>query len=761
MTRLDYRKMANWEQELGSDLKLFCWDARRFMISQGSVITRNPLQIYCSALIFSPKNSLVCRASSEETPSWLLRYRSPVDQWDQCILNAPGSRYETPIVFSPDSNRIAILSECCVEIWSIKCGVPIDSFEVLPKGKNLLFSPDGKHLALIVDEARIWLYDTSARTIDYILETQNGRIEKFLFSPNGVYLISNSQYQVTIWTLANGELYWSSTTRGPHDILEKVTDDTGPNPDYAPTLEVSNDSSMIATVSPHNFVTVRNIETKSLHSQIPLGDIDESVKLGFSTNDDLIIVKGTRVISWDSKSNALYTVILSIGNSDSLKHWLSPDRSTIATLKDRCSLFLCNATTGICSRQISYTSYLRTLCFSRDSTRLALLSNDEIDLYDAMTAGYVGTLPVLSDSFAAVHFSPDGSMLAHEGYQYQTKILDVSVPVMSSRFVREKGSYILQTRLSVDGTMVLYARQRLNESTATELYLLDVLEDVFTIIDPGFLVNNFSISPDKNYLIAQGQHNFERRSRLYNLQDKTSSYIDSAGVAAFSTSSQLLAIAGLDSKVRIWDIASPESKVTLDGHSCAIGALEFSHSDAKLASTDITGRTMIWHCQSGSLEADSRHHGQPAGGLHQAVLDTAFSSDGSMFAYTFHNQEINRGYLWGLETNTLLDTFAARTNGWSRQDLSFSDDGRYLRLFSTTIDLWPFASPCLDMGQPLEYTMIDGWIKWQGRKVLRPPDDWISARCDSRGNKLAMVNRKGEVAFIEFDPQELRKALGI
>lgn len=666
MTRLDYRKMANGEQELGTDFKLFCWDARKFMISNGSVIARNPLQVYCSALIFSPRKSLVWRAFAEQTSAWLARFRSPYEQWDQCIFDLPltiPTIDALMLAFSPDSSTIAFNSGACVDIWSSKYGISIASLEVPGIADCLLFSPDGKHLAFRVDEARIWLYDTLARTIDYILETQNGSIEKFLFSPNGVYLISISQDQVTMWTSANGELYWSSTPRGPHDILEKVTDDTGPNMAYAPTLEVSNDSSMIATVSPNNVVTVRNIETKSLHSQIPLGDIDVSVKLGFSTNDDLIIVKGREVIYWDPNTVTVRTMILSIGNSDSLKHWLSPDRSTIATLKDHCSLFLCNATTGICSRQISYTSFLRTLCFSRDSTRLALPSDDKIDLYDVMTAGYVDTLPVPMDPYAAVQLSPDGNMLAHIGIH--TKILDVSVPMKSSRSVREKGGYISQLRLSVDGTMVLYAGQEIHEPT--ELYLLDVLEDVSTTIEPGFLVNNFSISPDKNYLIAQGEHDSEHRSRLYNLQDKTSLYIDAAGVAAFSSSSQWLAIAELDFKVRIWDIVSGELKVTLDGHSCAIEALEFSPSDVKLASTEITGRIMIWHCQSGSLKADFRHHCQPAGGLHPAVLETAFSSDESMFAYTvepLNDQGIDSGYLWGLETNTLLDAFPAPRNLW-------------------------------------------------------------------------------------------------
>ncbi|THV95496.1 hypothetical protein D6D27_03200, partial [Aureobasidium pullulans] len=235
-----FQKMTNEEQDFGTDLKLFCWDARKFMISNGSVIARNPLQIYCSALIFSPKNSLVCQVSSEERSSWLLKYRSPSDQWDRCILKAPASRYANTasmlmsLVFSPDSNRIAILSDRCVEIWSVKCGIPIDSFEVLSTGENLLFSPDGKHLALML-----------------------------------------------------------AKSLGP-GLRETV---------HFHALEISNDSSLIATVSSDNIVKLWNVEMKSLHSQIPLEGLNYSTTLGFSANHNLIIVQETKVTSWDYKSN--------------------------------------------------------------------------------------------------------------------------------------------------------------------------------------------------------------------------------------------------------------------------------------------------------------------------------------------------------------------------------------------------------------------------------------------------------------------------
>ncbi|THZ05647.1 hypothetical protein D6C91_10488 [Aureobasidium pullulans] len=329
---------------------------------------------------------------------------------------------------------------------------------------------------------------------------------------------------------------------------------------------------------------------------------------------------------------------------------------------------------------------------------------------------------------------------------------------MSSQSVREKGSLIWDIRLSVDATMVLYARHRLDEPT--ELCVLDVLQDLSTIIESNLRVENLSISSDNNYVLAQGADNSNvRRTYLFNVCKKTSLDINSVGATAFSNSSRLLAIAGLDFKIRIWDLQFQEYRSTLVGHSCRIEVLKFSPSDAKVASIDIAGNTMVWDCRSSKLQAVFPH--QPGSGLPKHGADIAFSSDESMLAcILFQGSRYGYGYLWGLEPNILIKNFTAQKD-LRKRVLSFSDDGKYLRTHGATIDLLPFASPCLDVGHPLGFTGADNWIRWHGRKVLRVPDDWFHAIHDSWGNKLAMVKEKEEVVFLEFDPQELGKALDI
>lgn len=129
----------------------------------------------------------------------------------------------------------------------------------------------------------------------------------------------------------------------------------------------------------------------------------------------------------------------------------------------------------------------------------------------------IDTFPIDRFHHCEVQFSPDGSMLAHLG-DYST-IWDVST--MSWKSVRGKGNRISHILLSVDGTKILYARQR--SEKPTELCVLDVLHDFSPTIKSDLRVQNPSISPDGNHVLAQGADNSNAcRMYLHNIDEKTS-----------------------------------------------------------------------------------------------------------------------------------------------------------------------------------------------------------------------------------------------
>jgi hypothetical protein len=59
------------------------YDGMRFLLSHSSIVEESPLQIYCSALLFSPEESIIRKLYSNQVPKWILgrpmTYQSAAD----------------------------------------------------------------------------------------------------------------------------------------------------------------------------------------------------------------------------------------------------------------------------------------------------------------------------------------------------------------------------------------------------------------------------------------------------------------------------------------------------------------------------------------------------------------------------------------------------------------------------------------------------------------------------------------------------------
>ncbi|KKO96425.1 hypothetical protein THAR02_11474 [Trichoderma harzianum] len=67
-------------------------DARRFIFRNKSVIESTPLQIYASALIFSPLQSKIRKIFKDEEPSWMLLKPAVEAGWDACLQTLEGHK---------------------------------------------------------------------------------------------------------------------------------------------------------------------------------------------------------------------------------------------------------------------------------------------------------------------------------------------------------------------------------------------------------------------------------------------------------------------------------------------------------------------------------------------------------------------------------------------------------------------------------------------------------------------------------------------
>jgi WD40 repeat protein len=135
--------------EKSPDLHAFVHDAKRFALYNRSVIEYTPLQLYCSALLFAPENSLVRRQFEESIPPWIQMKPTVQANWNaalQTLNRHSGSVYS--VAFSSNGKQaVSGSSDNTIRLWDAVTSTALLTFEGhrLPV-YSVAFSPDSKQV---------------------------------------------------------------------------------------------------------------------------------------------------------------------------------------------------------------------------------------------------------------------------------------------------------------------------------------------------------------------------------------------------------------------------------------------------------------------------------------------------------------------------------------------------------------------------------------------------------------------------------------
>jgi WD40 repeat protein len=241
------------------------------------------------------------------------------------------------------------------------------------------------------------------------------------------------------------------------------------------------------------------------------------------------------------------------------------------------------------------------LAFSPDSRLLAAASRDgTVRLWDAVSGEAIYSIPAHKKGANAVAFSPNGALLASAGNDGMVRLWEVATGRPRGEMIG--GAYAIPAlAFTPDGLDLAIANGKV-------IRFRQVDSGRFSLTLRG--ENSFyslAIAPDGQTLASGDSENTiwlyaipggEIRFKLPDPRDEGSRSASLVWRVAYSPDGRLLASAGRDQSVRVWDASSGKLLSTLTEHTAAVTGLAFSPDGRWLVTGGLDARVILWHSGS-------------------------------------------------------------------------------------------------------------------------------------------------------------------
>ena len=578
------------------------------------------------------------------------------------------------------------------------------------------WSPDGRQIALGLQNGDIQLWDAQSHTPQATLIGHTTAVRRLAFSSDGTRLASAaaSTRPVDLFDPADGAsgeaILWDLTTGQPQAVLNRHAAGVF-------SLAFSPDGDRLATAS-----------------------ADGTVKI------------------WDAATGAEERTLRGHNGKVRAVAW-RPDGKQLASAGDRGDIFIWDAATGAhVSTLTSTPQIIFDVAWSPDGDRLASASADgTVRLWD-VTAGHIIDTFVGHKSFVrSISWHPEGRRLASAAFGNNKIIIWDTETGEAELTLTGHTDWIYHVEWDASGTRLLSAAK---DNTA-RIWQVNVTPGVTILSGHTDDPNETDWHPSKPLLLSAGK---DAQVLLWdirqgNLLARFVGHTANIWSVGWRPDGTQFATTSDDTTVRVWNLptltpgAPPitvtRSVLTLTGHTAPVFDAAWSPDGGTLATASADKTIRLWNARTG--EPESSLIGHKAG-----VLEADFSPDGKRLASAGADNQV---IVWNLTTGQPEQTLSGHTGFvW---DVEFDPGGTRLATASgdATVRLWDLTT-----GEaiiiPNERPVTSVAWNHAGTMLAYASDDGTARLWDVQTGQPAgnITGHKGGVWNVSWSPDDVRLA---
>jgi WD40 repeat protein len=550
------------------------------------------------------------------------------------------------LVLAANGRLVAVAGDDLVEVWDTSSGKEVHRLHTTWVGA-LAFAPDGKTLAAGTGIGGIHLWDmTTGKELRHFGGGAQGRVHALAFAPGGTLLASaGTDGSVRLWRVATGEEAGRLTGHdGPIVALAFAPRGTalagagsgvflwepgsgkflgklgGPRASVAVCF--TPDGNRVAAVDKDFVLRVWEGSAGKERLQIP-GGSNQIIQAALAANGKRAVLLGKDHIlhRWDLESGKELLPVRLQGGGGRLA--LSPDGQLLAAVEGKHAIRLWSAEDG--KERVPTTGHrgdLLALVYSSDGRALTSVARDRTVLSWDPVSGKNTRIPgAWSRGRRFLALAPDGKTVAVQE-SGAVVLLDVPTQEERQRLASPGTGPALAAVFSGDGSSlaVSYIRQ--------PIYLWRLADGGGPLRLTGHPdgASALAFSPDHQLLASAGG---DRHLRLWEVTTGKELAAWKAGLAhtllVFSPDGGTLATENQDGMIALRDVVTGKEVRQLQGHADAIHALVFAPDGRVLASGGDDSFVRVWELTSGQEVRRFQGHSGP-------VTAVAFAPDGRTLA---------------------------------------------------------------------------------------------------------------------------------